>query len=286
MSKKEQKFIQTIWDFYTELGRHDLPWRQTTDPYHIHVSEVMLQQTQVGRVVPKYKAFIARWPSAVALARASLGEVLQMWQGLGYNRRAKYLHECVQVITRTCFGTSQSTSLENINSVYPRTQSALMALPGIGNYTAGAIMVFSYNEPVVLIETNIRTVFLYHFFKNKTDVSDKDLLLSIEANLPIERSREWYWALMDYGSYLKQTHGNNTRQSRHYTKQSTFQGSDRQIRGAIIKYLTKQSLTGSQLTALVINDIPRTLPNRITAQLQALTDENLIVTQQYRYRLP
>lgn len=222
-----QKFQHFLITWYQQYGRHDLPWRQTTDPYKILVSELMLQQTQVERVKPKYLAFIERFPSTKELAAASLRDVLVLWQGLGYNRRAKFLYECSKVIE------------DEYNGKFPQTEEELRALPGIGPYTASAVCTFAYNQPVRLIETNVRTVFLYHFFPEQTDIHDNDLFPLIAEALDTKNPRAWYSALMDYGTYLKKTFPNPNKRSKQYNKQSTFTGSSRQVRGEIIRLLTK-----------------------------------------------
>lgn len=230
-------FIKTVKDFYTKQGRHDLAWRQTTDPYKIAVSEVMLQQTQVNRVIEKYQQFLKAFPSAQALAQAPLQQVLLHWSGLGYNRRARFLHQMAQAVSKE----------------FPHTVEGLLELPGVGHYTAGAIAAFAYNIPVAIIETNIRTVYLHHFFKDSTvPVSDKELLLLIAATLDTKKPREWYWALMDYGSYLKSTGVRIHRTSAQYKKQSTFKGSVREVRGGIMKVLTTQTATIEKLEKLLL----------------------------------
>jgi A/G-specific adenine glycosylase len=191
---------------------------------------MMLQQTQVDRVIPKYKAFIKQYPTVQRLARASLSDCLQIWQGLGYNRRAKFLRSAAIAVVKEYGG------------VFPKTHTELETLPGIGPYTASAICAFAYNLPVAMIETNIRQVFIEHFFKNQTRIADGDILAIIDSSLDRKNPREWYWALMDYGSYLKSKHGNINKKSKHYVKQSPFIGSLRQVRGAIIKLLLENSL--------------------------------------------
>lgn len=230
----------------------------------------MLQQTQVERVLPKYRAFVKRWPNAKRLASASLADVLKAWQGLGYNRRAKFLHECCKVVAITHKGK------------WPQSYAALQALPGIGPYTAGAVMAFAYNEPVPIVETNIRTVFLHHFFQDQTDVTETDLLRYIEVTLDVQNPREWYWALMDYGAHLKKTYGNPNNRAQSYAKQSTFKNSDRQIRGAIIRELTQAQATRNALVKKLssFSDI------RIDAQLEKLTAEQMISKYKQTYRLP
>jgi A/G-specific adenine glycosylase len=201
--------------YYKSHGRHHLPWRKTFDPYKILVSEMMLQQTQVDRVIPKYEAFIKKYPTAGKLAAAPLTDVLTLWSGLGYNRRAKYLWEAASGGTK-----------------------------GIGPYTKAAVAVFAHNEPVVMIETNIRTVYLHHLFPKVKNIPDEKLLPYIVVPKGVE-PRVWYAALMDYGSYLKQAHLNPSRRSKHHVKQKKFAGSDREVRGAILKaHLTGTRVTG------------------------------------------
>jgi A/G-specific adenine glycosylase len=234
-----------VWKHWKEKGRHDLPWRRPTlklrsgkenfDSYRIMVSEVMLQQTQVSRVLPKYQAFIKKFPTVRHLARASLQEVLSLWSGLGYNRRAKYLHEAAQAIVREYRG------------MMPKIAGELEALPGIGSYTARAIMTFAHNQPSVFIETNIRTVFVHHFFPRKENVHDRELMPMIAAAAEGQPPREWYSALMDYGAYLKLEKGNASRRSAHYTRQKKFKGSTREARGLILKILSNGASSETRL---------------------------------------
>jgi len=236
------------------------------------VSEIMLQQTQVDRVLPKYKAFLKTFPTVQKLADASLGEVLIQWQGLGYNRRAKMLHNCAKEV------------VENHKGKFPMTHEGLVDLPGIGAYTAGAVMAFSHNLPVPIIETNLRTVYLYHFFKERSDVTDGEILQLIEVTLDQESPREWYWALMDYGSYLKKEFGNPNSKSKNYIKQSKFQGSDRQIRGAVLRTLsgTQKLMTREQILAVLnqFKDI------RVDSQIEKLHAEAMVGKTGKRYHLP
>ncbi len=272
MTKKQQAFVDTVKKFYTAHGRHDLPWRQTHDPYKILVSEVMLQQTQVARVIPKYAEFLSLFPTVQALAEAPLGAVLTVWQGLGYNRRAKLLHLCAQAIIREYKGE------------WPYDIATLKSLPGIGPYTAGAVAAFAFSMPSTIIETNIRTVYLQHFFPDETAVPDSLLLPVITSTLDQANPRDWYYAVMDYGSHLKQTIGNKNTQSKHYTKQSKFVGSDRQIRGAIIRTLS-QAKTSFTLPVLT-KQLGAIEPERLTHQLQKLVTENMVQKVGSRYGLP
>lgn len=262
-----KSFQQTVWDYYLNQAR-DLPWRLpeqdgSFDSYKILVSEIMLQQTQVSRVVPKYEQFLKRFPNLESLAQASLGDVLKVWSGLGYNRRAKYLHQA---------------AIHMAGKPQPWQYEELVALPGIGPNTANAVLVYAYNQPVLFIETNIRTVFIHHFFSEQSGVSDQDILLKLEQTLPSADYRQWFWALMDYGAHLKTTAGNAARASKHYTKQSKFEGSSRQLRGKIIRLLTKRSRNGRDLLSLL--DDPRA--TQILHDLQA---EGLIIKDARQYRL-
>lgn len=265
MTQKEREFVKTVRGFYRRHGRHSLPWRHTHDPYRILVSETMLQQTQVERVIPKYEAFIKKFPSERALARVSLGDVLRLWQGLGYNRRARMLHEAAK----------------QTKSVFPNTFEELQKLPGVGRYTAGAVMAFAYNKPIVMIETNIRSVYLYHFFKNKDAVLDSDILRIIERTLDQKNPREWYAALMDYGAHLKKEIGNQNVRSHHYKKQSAFKGSNREVRGAILRTLALGNYSEKKLIAMLEFD-----PLRTREQLAALVSEGLARKQGRTFRLP
>ena len=276
MDLVEKKFVATVWGYYRKNARHTLPWRNVPagrqgqrNPYRILVSEIMLQQTQVDRVIPKYESFLKRFPTVEKLSNASLGEVLREWQGLGYNRRAKMLHACAEQISRKHKG------------VFPKTHAELVKLPGVGNYTAGAIMAFAFNAGVPIIETNIRTVVIHHFFSDTTDVTDAEILDVVTRTLDNVNPREWYYALMDYGAYIKKEFGNPNGRSKHYVKQSTFKGSDRQIRGAILKLLSEKRRTRKMFhTALPFD------AERIDAQLERLTEEGMIVHIKNTYTLP
>ncbi len=270
-SKQEQRFCDTVWEFYREHGRHHLPWRQTTLPYRILVSEIMLQQTQVDRVIPKYQAFIKVFPTVTKLAEAQLGDVLKAWQGLGYNRRAKLLWECAKVVK------------ESHGARFPCTYESLKTLPGIGPYTAGAVMAFAYNEAVPLIETNVRTVYLHHFWpSDAADVTDTEILALVGKTLPRDNVRAWYAALMDYGSHLKKTVGNHNVRAKSYQKQSVFKGSDRQLRGAILRLLTQ----GKKSRTTLITELQAFSDIRIDAQLEALVREGMVRRVHRCYTLP
>jgi len=231
---EHDRFREKVLGYYEAAGR-DLPWRRTDQPYEILVSEVMLQQTQVPRVLPKYEEFLRAFPDVEALARAPLADVLAAWSGLGYNRRAKSLKAAAEIIVA-----------ENGSRV-PDTLEGLIALPGIGHATASQILAFAFCVAVPFIETNIRAVYLHEFFGDADDVPDAAILPLVDATLDRTDPRSWYYALMDYGTYLKATVPNPSRRSAHHTRQSRFAGSNRQVRGALLRELTArpdQGVTG------------------------------------------
>jgi len=267
-TKLNSQFRETIWNYYHNHGRHDLPWRIANargafDPYAILVSEFMLQQTQVARVIPKYRCFLAQFPTYDALAKAPLGDVLRAWQGLGYNRRAKYLWQTARELHKT--------------KQFPRTQAELTQFPGVGPNTAGAILAYAFNVPSIFIETNIRTVYLHHFFRNEKNVSDTHIREAVAATLDHEHPREFYWAVMDYGTFLKTQIKNNT-QSKHYTKQSKFEGSRREIRGKILRRLSVGRATYVQLADSITDQ-------RLSGVLEDLIAEDMIVKKHSYYQL-
>ncbi len=234
-----RKFRSIVYGYYRK-HRRDFPWRRTDDPYRILVSEIMLQQTQTGRVAEKFVEFVAAFPTVEALAAAPLSRVLAVWQGMGYNRRARYLHELARAVTNDHGG------------VVPDDPEALAKLPGIGRATAASICAFAFNRPVVFIETNIRTVFIHFFFPAKKMVSDRDILPLAEAALDRKEPHHWYSALMDYGAMLKRRHPNPSRRSAHHQKQKPFEGSRRQLRGRVLRaLLANPGVTMRRLSVIV-----------------------------------
>lgn len=258
-------FQEKIWTFYSRHGRR-LPWRDDTSPFSVLVSEIMLQQTQVSRVIPKYTDFIERFSDMESLASATQAEVLRSWQGLGYNRRARFLHKAAQRIVAQYKG------------VLPADVAMLERLPGIGPATARSIAVFAYNQPLVFIETNIRSVFLYEFFPDQESVEDTTLWPYLEATLEEADPRQWYWALMDYGSYLKRTVGNPGRRSWHYNRQTPFTSSRRRVRGLVLQALSQQSYTWEQLQQVVSDE-------RLSDVVADLRTEGFIAKHGHNWRL-
>lgn len=235
--KEIQNFQETILTHYRKNSRR-MPWRETFDPYKIMVSEFMLQQTQVSRVLPKYLEWMEKFPSLESLAKAPLSDVLITWSGLGYNRRAKFLWETAKIL------------FFEKNGFFPSEATELEKLPGIGPYTARAILCFSQKRAEVFIETNIRSLYIFYFFNEKDAVHDKELFPLIQKTLYYEDPKTWYYALMDYGATLKKKVKNPSRKSIHHTKQKPFKGSFRELRGIILKELSQDSLSGIKLQSL------------------------------------
>lgn len=258
-----KNFKKEVFIYYKSHKR-SLPWRYISDPYKILVSEIMLQQTQVDRVIPFYQNFITHFPTIESLAKAPLKEVLQVWSGLGYNRRAKNLHSTAKMLVKEPYGQ------------IPTTISELMSLPGIGPYTAGAILAFAFNIPETIIETNIRSVFIHHFFLNKNDIHDSDLLPLITKTLDKENPREWYYALMDYGTHIKKVFKNPSLKSKHHQKQEKFRGSDRELRGEMIRLLIKNNYTEQQLHSKLKEKYKNTTHKRVCEICFTLLSESLI----------
>lgn len=253
-----KEFQKTVWDYYAK-NRRAMPWRDLITPYRTFVSEVMLQQTQVPRVMEKFPQFIKQFPSFKALAAAPLNELLSVWQGMGYNRRALYLKKAAEAVVRDYGGR------------LPQSPEELEKLAGIGPATARSIATFAWNIPVAFIETNIRAVFLHHFFAGRSDISDSQLMPFVEAALDKENAREWQYALMDYGVMLKRLHKNPSRASLHHVKQSKFEGSVRQTRGKLVKLLAHGPFTDTALAKRAAEPTAR-----VNAALHSLVRDGLV----------
>jgi len=264
-----ETFQQTI-NAYSRDHKRPMPWRDIDDTYKILVSEIMLQQTQVPRVLIKYPEFISQFPTFESLANASLKEVIATWQGMGYNRRAKYLKLIAEQV------------ISAYDGKLPDNPIVLDSLPGIGPGTAGSLAVFAYNKPAVFIETNIRRVFIHFFFQEQEDIDDKQIYPLVEQSLSGQDPRQWYYALMDYGTMLGVTTENANKKSKHYSVQSKFEGSDRQIRGAILKALVKESkMNEESIIKAVENDATRTRDI-----LSRMEKEGMIVRDSNQFHLP
>jgi len=261
-------FRNLIHFSYRQAPR-DFPWRRTREPYRIVVSEMMLQQTQTGRVAGKYEEFIERFPTFTALADAPLREVLAVWQGLGYNRRALMLKRLAETV-KTEYGGN-----------LPAAERELRKLPGIGRATAAAVAAFAFGKPSILIETNIRRVFIHFFFHESGNVTDREIESLVEDTLDRSDPRTWYYALMDYGAKLARQVPNPNRRSAHYTKQSAFKGSQRQFRGMVIRHL----LGGDVLTAGEMAKALRVPSDMLRVTLENLEAEGLVSRKGHRWRI-
>lgn len=247
-------FQELVWDRAQKLYR-EMPWRDDPSFYYVLVSELMLQQTQVSRVLVKFDEFMQTFPTIEDLARAPLADVLRVWQGLGYNRRAKFLHEAAKYV---------------VQHGQPTTLDELVKLPGVGRNTAGALMNYVYEVPVAFIETNIRTVYFNHFFENTEAIGDRELQGLVEATMDHEHPREWFYALMDYGAWLKSQGVAMLVYSRHYRKQSPLKGSVREVRGQIIARLSETEYDIDALKDTLAAD------ERFAAALRGLIRDGLI----------
>ena len=227
----------------------------------------MLQQTPVERVLKKYRLFVKIFPEFSSLAGASLNEILTVWQGLGYNRRAISLRKIAETI------------VTKFDSKLPSSEKDLIELPGIGRYTAAALVAFVHNRPSVIIETNIRTVYIHFFFKNEKHVKDTDIIPLIRRTLDRINPREWYYALMDYGAMLKKEYIHVGRRSAHYRRQTPFHGSHRQKRGMILRLLIrKPGLSQKEITMHI-----GLQPEKAEKTLKELQDEGFLKVKRKKY---
>lgn len=254
---RNEDFTKLVRQKGHELYR-PMPWRDDTRPYYVLVSELMLQQTQVSRVLPKFNEFIAVFPDEKSLARSDLASVIRMWQGLGYNRRAKYLHDAAKMI------------VNEFDGKFPTAEHDILRLPGVGKNTCGAIRAYAFNKPSVFVETNIRTVYIHHFFADNFAVGDSEIITELQQTIDSERPREFYWALMDYGTWLKTSGVRNNSQSKHHKKQPPLVGSIREIRGQIIGVLSACDASYEDLQYSVVCD------DRFEKALNSLVADGLV----------
>ena len=269
--------LRAFVEFVAKKGRElyrDLPWRRTYDPYAIWISEVMLQQTQVSRVDGRWQRWLERFPTVDALAAAAPSDVLEEWQGLGYNRRALSVHRAAQAISEA-------------GGVFPQDPKELVKLPGIGPATAAGIRAFAFNLHGVYLETNVRTVFLHELYPQAEGVPDSELVPLVELTCPASIAgaadaaateltpRSWYYALLDYGAYLKKTIPNPSRRSKSHVKQSRFKGSHRQKRAELLRVLLAHKDEGGaefetlhqELCQIEVNAERETLDEQVTLGL-------------------
>jgi A/G-specific adenine glycosylase len=260
MKSGDNEFLKDLSAYYTSEGRHSLLWRKKITPYRILVSEVMLQQTQVSRVLPKFKEWMIQFPTLSSLKQASLKDILVLWQGLGYQRRAKALLTIAKEV-----------------KVLPITFEALLALPGIGPYTASAICAFAHNtftHPV--LETNIRTVLIEYFHQGENEIHDSRLyddLNRLVTNKKVKSmgARHFYYALMDFGAHLKSKKISHNKKSIHHITQTAYKGSSRELRAKVLFAITK--------------NLPLPNDERLELVLMSLTKEKFIVKNATSYSL-
>jgi len=232
------------------------PFRTKITPYRVIISEIMLQQTQTRRVSEKFINFIRKFPDFQTLSKTPLEDILKEWQGLGYNRRAVALKKIAEIV------------INNFNGKLPRSIEELKSFPQIGHNTASSIVAFAFNKPTIFIETNIRVVYIYFFFHKMKNVSDKDILPLVEETLDKKNPREWYYALMDYGVMLKKKFPNLNKKSSHYRKQAPFKGSNRQIRGLILKNLIEKNILKEAELMKTLTNITKQKLREILSQLE------------------
>ncbi|CAN5141815.1 endonuclease III [soil metagenome] len=261
-------FKKTIWNYYKEHKRI-LPWREEITPYGVVISELMLQQTQVPRILIKYPEFLEIFPDFQSLAEAPFEKLLRLWQGMGYNRRAIYLQQIAQKIVGEYGG------------VVSTDPTILETFPGIGPATARSIIIYTYNKPEVFIETNIRRIFIHHFFQDKEGISDREILPLVERTVDRLKPRDWYYALMDYGTALVKTVENPNRKSKHYSKQSKFEGSNRQVRGGILKLLLEHTFLVSE----DIVSLSKFEKDRVYPVLEELKAEGFVCEEKGKYSI-
>ena len=241
-----QAFRDFILFFYRR-NKRAFPFRENITPYRVVVSEIMLQQTQTNRVSQKFIEFINAFPDFNSLAQCSNEKLLSVWQGLGYNRRALALKEIANIV------------MNKFDGDLPKDIKSLEALPQVGYNTASSILAFAYNIPTCFIETNIRRVYIYFFFPGSSKISDKEIMEIVEKTVDKENPREWYYALMDFGVMLKKKHPELNKRSAHYRKQAKFDGSNRQLRGKVLKLLLKKPYSKQEIVAILNHEEKKTV---------------------------
>ncbi len=268
-----RRFQKIILDWY-KTNRRDLPWRNTKDPYKILISEIMLQQTQSARVIPKYKEFLKEFPSLTILARAGNIRLLKIWAGLGYWRRALYVRETARIL--------RNLVSKNSETKFPSNPEILETFPGIGHYTARAIACFAFQNTEAFLDTNIRRVYLHFFFPKRKNVSDKEILPIAQKAVWKKNPREWHYALFDYGATVLKDKKIN-KQSKHYKKQSKFEGSFRSFRTKVVKFLLERK--GNKATQETLETLLENSPYPAKKIISSLLKDKLIKKSNQFYTL-
>ena len=227
---KKETFHKKIFSWWAK-NKKQYPWRETSDPYTIMVSEFMLQQTQASRVIPKFNLFLKKFPDLESLANNTDREVLALWSGLGYNRRAIWLKEAPQYIIELGY--------------FPQENRILKKIRGIGEYTSRSIPIFAFNVDIATVDTNIRRILIHEGFATE-ETNEKELFKIAEQLLPLHRSRDYHSALMDYGATLITAKKTGIKPK---TMKGKFKGSTRESRGKIIKLLLQnEKLSKAELS--------------------------------------
>lgn len=254
------QFHQKIFSWWDE-NRRTFPWRETTDPYLIMVSEIMLQQTQASQVSSKYSEFVEKFPTAKKLAIASKADILTIWSGLGYNRRALWLQEAARTISEL--------------GDFPQTPEELIKLKGIGAYAARSILIFAFNFDIATVDTNIRRILIAENFAYE-ETSEKQLFEIATELLPLGKSRDWHNALMDYGAtFLTSRKAGISPTSKHIC----FKGSDREKRGQILKFV----LENKEASISDLRKLLRTNKAHLDAILEKMIKEGLLTKTEGNY---
>lgn len=288
-----KKGVQKILLSWYKKHKRDLPWRRTREPYHILVSEVMLQQTQVNRVIFKYQEFLKKFPTTKKLATASTADVIRAWQGLGYNRRALFLQKTAIAVEEKYGGT------------FPQTIEELKQLPGVGDYTARAILSFAFELPFPMMDTNHRRFYQRVFF-GLDQKSDKELLIAAEQVIP-KQPYDWNQGLMDFGSiicltsrpkceicplqkYCKAYPGilhENMKALKHENKKKKtmpFKQTDRYVRGRIVDLLREEhGVRTEQIYRLFAEEYGY---DRVEKIIAGLIKDQLIIEKKGKIFLP
>lgn len=261
-------FQNIIYSYFNQYGR-DFPFRNEINPYNVVISEIMLQQTQTNRVVEKFQQFIQKFPDFQSLANAPLNEVLKVWQGLGYNRRAVALKKIAERV------------VNEFDGILPADIDILKSFPQIGHNTASSIVAFAFNMPTFFIEVNIRRVYIYYFFPGKSSIKDSAIVPIVRKTLDSSNVRKWYYALTDYGVMLKKTHPELNKRSAHYRKQAKFKGSNREVRGKILKLL----IASSSLTEVEIFKELKINSKKLKEILNLLIKEGFIKQEKHGFSI-
>ena len=278
MSERSSEFRRKLKRWW-RTHRRSFPWRETDDPYAVLVSEIMLQQTQADRVAPKFDAFLARFPDIETLARAENASVLKMWSGLGYNRRALNLKRAAEVV------------VQEHDGVVPEDETELLVLPGVGTYTAKALLAFAHNRTVAPVDTNIRRIYIRHFGAE----AERDLQAFADTMVPRGQGRNWSSLLMDFGALVCRAKNPacyelglvHRGEPRALPKQKPFRDSDRFWRGRVVEVLREraslpQAKIKQEVEAFSGEKLTRKRTQRI---IESLIRDGLITRENNRVRL-